>query len=74
MALSAAAVQTAVQTVFTLAGQVLKVLQTVSKAHLKRKNELELLKQLQSKLESRWTPPPLFLFPPTGWPPFNLPS
>lgn len=53
MALSAAAVQTAVQTVFTLAGQVLKVLQTVSKAHLKRKNELELLKQLQGKLESQ---------------------
>ena len=53
MALSAAAVQAAAQVVFNLAGQVMKILQSVSKAHLQRKKELELLQQLQLKLQSR---------------------
>ena len=53
MALSAAAVQAAAQAVFSLAGQVLNVLQSISKAHLQRQKELELLKQLQTKLQTR---------------------
>lgn len=56
MALSLAAVQAVAQTVFTLSGQVLKLLQAVSKAHLQRQKELELLKQLQGKVQSRYWP------------------
>ena len=64
MALSAAAVQAAAQVVFNLAGQVLKILQSVSKAHLQRKKELELLQQLQLKLQSRSSIRPWNLHPP----------
>ena len=53
MALSAAAVQTAAETAFYLAGKVLTCLQAVSKAYLEKEKEIQLLQQLQGKLHDR---------------------
>lgn len=53
MALSAAAVSTAAQVAFLLAGKVIDSLRAVFQAHLKRQRELQLLVQLQGKLHDR---------------------
>ena len=53
MALSAAAVTAAAQVAFLLAGKVLSAVRAVSKAHLVKQRELQLLQQLQDKLRDR---------------------
>ena len=53
MALSAAAVTAAAQVAFLLAGKVLAAVRAVSKAHLVKQRELQLLQQLQDTLHDR---------------------
>ena len=53
MALSAAAVTAAAQVAFLLAGKVLSAVRAVSKAHLVKQRELQLMQQLQDKLHDR---------------------
>ena len=59
MALSAAAIISAAKVAFYLAEKVLGALRAVSQAHLQRQQEIQLLIQLQGKLNDRWTAPSL---------------
>lgn len=54
MALSAAAVSSALQVALALAGKVLEALRAVSRAHLRRQREVQLVLQLQGKLHDRY--------------------
>jgi hypothetical protein len=53
MALSSAAVHAAAELAFLLAGKVFVALQAVSAAHKQRQQELQLVIQLQDKLQDR---------------------